>query len=140
MMKNTMKMILLFSMLFVVSACTNGVKANQNKIDKLSEQEVTRISLQHYHQMIEIKPSDPNFETIIDLTCKIKLASKYSGDVLYGVPIDATFYSNDEIILIIAPGVDYTNVDEVKFNTSKSSVPTAEALDTLLGSYFGYDQ
>lgn len=72
MMKNTMKMILLFSMLFVVSACTNGVKANQNKIDKLSEQEVTRISLQHYHQMIEIEPFDPNFETIIDLTCKIK--------------------------------------------------------------------
>lgn len=44
------------------------------------------------------------------------------------MPIDATFYSNDGIILIIA----YTNLDEVKFNTSKSSVPTAEALNTLL--------
>lgn len=62
----------LYLILFVVFAFTNGVRTNQNKIDKLSEQQVTRISLQHYHQTFEIEPSDPNFEAIIDLTCKIK--------------------------------------------------------------------
>lgn len=123
-----------------MTGCSGEVKESQEKIEKLSTSEITRISLKHYDKVIEVDVLDPNFNEIIELTSKMKLKSKYSGGLLMGGPLYATFYDKDLKILEIDTGIAQTIVDGVMFNTAKDSEQIARKLDTILGAYYGYDQ
>ena len=131
---------LFFTTLLLLVGCSGKVEDHQRLIDALKGYDVNRISLEHYKEVIEVETSDPNFIEIIKLTSNLKIRSKYFGDNLYGVPIKITFYEGNSIIFEVSSGVEYTIVNGTTFNTSIKSRIYAEKLDTILGSYYGYDQ
>ncbi len=123
-------LILLFTFFSV-----NTLRA-QYQINKLKNIEVTRITLEHYDKIIEVDKDDPNFASIISLSSEVKVGIKYIGLPLYGMPITVNFYSDQELILSLAPGYGYTNVNGKRYYTRLYT----NELDTILGAYYGYIQ
>lgn len=112
----------------------------QYQINKLKNTEVTRITLEHYDEIIEVDKEDQNFASIISLSSEVKVGIKYIGLPLYGMPITVNFYSEQELILTLAPGFGYTNVNEKRYYTRTSSRIYTNELASILGAYYGYIQ
>lgn len=125
-------------LIFLISIGLVNSIYHRCKISQLSDINVTKIVLEHYNEEIEITPEDPNFNKIIELTSKQKLSFRYIGLLLYGQPITATFYENDNKMISIAPGVSHTIVNNTRYFSSFRSRNTAKELDTILGIYYGY--
>lgn len=128
----------LFFVLILLVVLFIDSKNYNNILSTLDDHNITRITLEHYEETVDIAFSDPNFNQIIELTSELDLGFRYIGLPLIGQPITITFYSGDKELFTVGPGVKYTIINEKRFYTSWGSFNKAEELDKIISSYYGY--
>ncbi|MEG0327798.1 MAG: hypothetical protein RR565_04990 [Erysipelothrix sp.] len=116
------------------------VEVNEDKLISVKDIQVSRITLNHHNEIVEVSQENPDFEAIIELISQVKLRNKYVGPILLGEGIEVSFYEGDQLIVSITPGIAQTSVDGIIFNTSQESFQMTEQLDHILGKYYGYNQ
>lgn len=138
--KKVLGSIIIFILIIITVFAIFDFKKEEDKLHKLSNSNVTSITLEHYGETITIDPSDPNFLEIIELSSDLKLSFRYIGLPLYGIPINVTFESNDKAVLEFAPSLNFIIVNNKRFYSSFRSKNSLKKLDSILGEYYGYTQ
>lgn len=138
-MKRITKLVVLI-VIAIVFGMFYTVEVNENKLSSMKDIKVSRITLSHHNEIVEVSQENPDFNVIIELISQVKLRNKYVGPIMIGEGIEVSFYEDNQHIVTIVPGLSQTNVDGIKFTTSEDSVKIINQLDPILGKYYGYNQ
>lgn len=138
-MKRITKLVILI-VIAIVFGMFYTVEVNENKLSSIKDIKISRITLSHHNEIVEVSQENPDFNVIIELISQVKLRNKYVGPIMIGEGIEVSFYEDNQHIVSIVPGLSHTNVDGIKFNTSEDSFKIVNQLNHILGKYYGYNQ
>lgn len=138
-MKRITKLVILI-VIAIVFGMFYTVEVNENKLSSIKDIKVSRITLSHHNEIVEVSQENPDFNVVIELISQVKLRNKYVGPMMIGEGIEVSFYEDNQHIVTIEPGLSQTNVDGIKFTTSEDSFDIVNQLDHILGKYYGYKQ
>lgn len=138
-MKRITKLVILI-VIAIVFGMFYTVEVNENKLSSIKDIKVSRITLSHHNEIVEVSQENPDFNVIIELISQVKLRNKYVGPIMIGEGIEVSFYEDNQPIVSIVPGLSQSDVDGIKFNTSEDSFDIVNQLDHILGKYYGYKQ